>query len=307
MAHYSNLERSDAAFSQMLGRFGVVTVMDAYVFDYSEKLVKGKNAYQIYNTLKDKIETYEALETKRPLEGGVICKLDTLKVANVSTEGPTKTVTGGKYANTLIKYGKTARLEMNDALGNAEAIEALCGGVVEYETNINGARVGLHNGSDFASAKLIVGKSFFIDQKTGQQINVIIMFYQFNPDSIFNLTQDAEGDATVFDMNGDLLTTDIMVAHNDGKEYEHGVFYSIIDPVHAISDDPTIFIYKVEDGKIILGKYSGDAGVSTPYEATLDGEEVTSGTTPVEKDKAYHLVVKKTDDTVVLDTIIVGK
>lgn len=82
---------------------------------------------------------------------------------------------------------------------------------------------------------MIIGDSFFIDRKTGQQVKVKIVFYQFLPDSIFNLTQDAEGDATVFDMNGDLLTTEIKVAKSnaDGEDVTgatHGVFYSIVDP-----------------------------------------------------------------------------
>ena len=56
-----------------------------------------------------------------------------------------------------------------------------------------------------------------------------IIFYQFLPDSIFNLTQDAEGDATVFDMNGDLLTTDILVGDEEGTEVIHGEFYTVLE------------------------------------------------------------------------------
>lgn len=244
MANYSRLEKSDAKFSEMLGRFGVVTVMEAYVFNYEDacaivdstnKSFEGKTAEEIY----------DLLNTNATVTSGskLLCKLDTLKVANVTVEGPTKTVTGGQYANTLLKYGKTARLEMQDALGNAEAIEALCGGLVEYSgTAIDfKTRVALHNGSDFSGPKTIIGKSFFIDQKTGQQVDVAILFYQFNPDSIFNLTQDAEGDATVFDMNGDLLTTKITIGTIDntdstpkaGTPVKHGVFYSIVDATEA--------------------------------------------------------------------------
>ena len=121
---------------------------------------------------------------------------------------------------------------MQDALGNAAAIEALTGGVQEFnDTTI----VGLHFGEDFAGPKMIIGDSFFIDRISGQQVKVKIVFYQFLPDSIFNLTQDAEGDATVFDMNGDLLTTDISVGDSEGISITHGVFYSIIDPVHLSS------------------------------------------------------------------------
>ena len=59
------------------------------------------------------------------------------------------------------------------------------------------------------------------------------------PDSIFNLTQDAEGDAAVFDMNGDLLVTEVKIGNNGGTENTeakpdtiHGLFYSIVDPNH---------------------------------------------------------------------------
>lgn len=215
MTYRTNLGGGDANFQGMMENgFGIVTVMNAKIFNaLSVEELKGFTAYQIAKTYKDR-EDY-------------ICKLDTLKVANVTQEGPAKTVTGGQYSNPLIKFGKSARLEMQDALGNAGAIEALCGGIREWN---NDTLVGLHFGEDFVGPKMIVGDSFFIDRKSGQQIPVIIVFYQFLPDSIFNLTQDAEGDATVFDMNGDLLTSVIKVAIGNDNEATHGVFYSIVDP-----------------------------------------------------------------------------
>jgi hypothetical protein len=169
----------------------------------------------------------------------LVCKLDTLKVANVTIEGPNKTITGGRYNNPLVKFGKTARLEMQDALGHADAIDRLCGGIAESAshgdtdaTKWQNTVHALHFGEDFSGALTIVGDTFFIDQKSGQQVQAKIVFYQFMPDAIFNLTQDAEGDATVFDMNGDLLTTEIKIADNSGTPtlIDHGVFYSIVDP-----------------------------------------------------------------------------
>jgi len=217
MSRYSRLKSSsNATFSSMLARFGVVTVMNAKVYNLDPDF-----AFSTHNA-DEIVEHYLAEEA--------LCTLDTLKVANASQEGPTKTITGGQYANPLIKYGKTARLEMQDALGNAEAIEALCGGLVEYDNStMKDGRIALHVGSDFASTKLIIGESFFIDQVTGQQVQVTIVFYQFLPDSLFNLTQDAEGDATVFDMNGDLLTTDILVGNEAGEEVIHGEFYTVLE------------------------------------------------------------------------------
>lgn len=233
ITQYTRLSNSSAAFKNMIKRFGIVTVMNAKVYDVADVLTalqitdfKTKTAYQIYNGI---VEAESA--QSNPLVARAT--LDTLKIANATQEGPTKTVTGGQYVNPLIKFGKTTRLEMQDALGNAEAIEALTGGLVEYDGQIgaeNTGIIGLHIGSDFTGPKLILGDTFFIDQTTGLQVAVKILFYQFLPDSIFNLSQDAEGDATVFDMNGDVLTTDILVGDNAGNLIVHGVTYSIIDP-----------------------------------------------------------------------------
>ena len=236
---FTHLDNSSAMFDQMIRRFGVVTVMNAHVYDYdSTKIVSTKKADE---NIKQYVTYADGQYTWNTTDNGFRCSLDSLKIANVSQEGPTKTVTGGQYANPLIKFGKTARLEMQDALGNAVAIEALCGGLVEgssldglvgehtaADTDDIGA---LHIGTDFAGPKTIIGETFFIDQKTGQQVKVIIAFYQFLPDSVFNLTQDAEGDASVFDMNGDLMATDIKVSTKTANQsVVHGVFYSIIDP-----------------------------------------------------------------------------
>ena len=211
---YTNLKSSlpsstTASFNSMMtSGFGIVTVMNAKVYaGIDPETVKAQTPYAILEGLTS------------PL-----CTIDTLKVANVTMEGPNKTVTGGRYSNPLIKFGKSARLEMQDALGRIDAIQALGGGISEWTEDTTKEYTGLHFGENFEGPKTIVGETFFIDQKTGKQIWVNIIFYQFLPDSIFNLTQDAEGDATVFDMNGDLLTTEVQI----GGETV-GVFYSIVE------------------------------------------------------------------------------
>lgn len=226
MANYkTNLSSGSQSFKDMMSNgFGIVTVMNAEIYNALDvDQYKTKTAYEI------------VAEAKDPL-----CTLDTLKIANVTQEGPTKTITGGQFSNPLVKFGKSARLEMQDALGNSKAIEALCGGIQEFVVAEAGESIsGLHFGEDFQGPKMIIGESFFIDRKSGQQVKVKIVFYQFLPDSIFNLTQDAEGDATVFDMNGDLLTTVIKVGNADGTDtIEHGVFYSIVDPELCKSETP---------------------------------------------------------------------
>lgn len=235
MGRFSNLESTNSSFANMMKRFGVVTVMNAKVFDTSVLAKDDDNKeITIRDYFKDKSASavYEALEAITTKEAGLLCTLDTLKIANITTEGPTKTVNGGQYSNPLIKFGKSARLEMQDALGNHAALDALCGTISEYAGDTNNKAtdevISLHVTEDFAGPRTIVGESFFIEQTTGRQVPVRIIFYQFLPDSIFNLTQDAEGDATVFDMNGDLMTTDIAIGDKEGKALTHGVFYSII-------------------------------------------------------------------------------
>lgn len=233
---YSRLGGSAATFQNMIKRFGVVTVMNARVYETSVTL--GNGAENVETIVKKVLQLDSNGNVQEKTGVAPLCRLDTLKIANATQEGPTKTVTGGQYSNPLIKFGKSMRLEMQDALGNAAALDALCGTVAESgaayaDADVSAfyASVGaLHVTEDFCGPKTIIGDTFFIDQKTGQQVKALIVFFQFLPDSIFNLTQDAEGDATVFDMNGDVLTTNILIDNRDGAEVEHGVFYTILDP-----------------------------------------------------------------------------
>ena len=273
MAYKTRLGGNSATFDSMMKNgFGVVTVMNAKVFDAPEaSYLKGLTAYGVYDAYKDRRD--------------YLCEIDTFKVANVTQEGPSKTVTGGQYSNPLIKFGKSARLEMQDALGRATAIDALCGGIMETQDDVI---TGLHFGEDFVGPKMIIGDSFFIDRKSGQQVKVKIIFYQFLPDSIFNLTQDAEGDATVFDMNGDLLTTEILVGQKNGTEDIHGVFYSIIDPSEEPAAGKYFTIEVKTDGKMTLAAESGY--VVAPLEIAKD----TAARVKVTKDGAvvYDEVIK---------------
>ena len=273
---YSRLGTSNATFDSMIQRFGVVTVMNAKVYDV------------VYNGTTPK--TVDEILAMYPKENA-LTTLDTLKIANVSQDGPGKTVTGGQYSNPLIKFGKTARLEMQDALGNNEALDALCGTVSEYNAAGFTGRIALHVGEQFAGPKCIIGDSFFIEQKSGAQVPVKIIFYQFLPDSLFNLTQDSEGDATVFDMNGDLMTTVINVGNNEGELIKTGVFYSIVSAATA----PEALYSIAADGKITIKE---------TYTATLDGSAVTSGTTAIAEGQAGRLIIKDADQKVVLSTIV---
>ena len=219
---YNKLKTDASNFSEMMNAFGVVTVMNADVYEIPEVTTEGFKGFDKYTAegLRDAILTENQQIFKK------LARIDSLKIANVTVEGPNKTVTGGQYSNPLIKFGKSARLEMQDALGRADAIEAFGGSVNEYSDQACTTVTAMHVTEDFAPTRLIMGDSFFISKKTGQQVKVRIIFYQVLPDSIFNLNQDAEGDATVFDMNADLLTTEIKMGDTAGTV--HGVFYSVV-------------------------------------------------------------------------------
>lgn len=225
--HFTRLLSSENGFHQMMQRFGVVTVMNVRVYEWFDFNHIGSNQdpitpYNLYQGITNELTP--------------LCTLDTLKISNISIEGPSKTLSGGQYANPIIKFGKTARLEMQDALGHIDAIDALCGGIAERTGSQNGNYIGLHVGEDFNTPKIIIGDTFFIDQATQQQVPVAIIFYKFLPDSLFNLTQDAEGDASVFDMNGDLLPMSVLLGNDKSGWTLHDVFYSIIDPTHDDKD-----------------------------------------------------------------------
>ena len=193
-------------FEQLMQGFGVVTVMDAKIYAIKDayvdsgKLGEGGNAF----TPDKWTATAEYL--------------DTLKIANITQEGPTKTITGGQYSNPLIKYGKTATMEMQDALGRASTLERFFG--CKYEA----AKGRLSVTDKFPGPFAIEGKTFFIDQKTGDKVTVYVFIPQFIPDAILTLTQDAEGDATVFDLNGSLGITRIA---DDAEDTPRDVFYEI--------------------------------------------------------------------------------
>lgn len=230
---YSKLKSASAAFNAMLRHFAVVTVMNVKVYDQLKEVLDG--THKVDSILK----AYQ--------EATPIAEIDTLKIANITIEGPDKTVTGGQYNNPLVKFGKTARLEMQDALGHCEALEALSGVTLEHfhtsaqETTAHEGESNdvLHVTEEFAGPKTIIGQTFLIDANTGSQVPAYIIIYEFLPDSFFNLTQDGEGDATVFDLNGDLNTVNILVG-DEGDADEGGIVTGVFYSVLSTTEIPTV-------------------------------------------------------------------
>ena len=91
-----------ADLQTMLARFGFVTVMKP---------------------------TFYEVGTGTPL-----FTIDSLRISNITQEGPSKTVKGGLYANTQMRYGKAMRLEMEDVVGRIEVLERLMPQDRDWET-----------------------------------------------------------------------------------------------------------------------------------------------------------------------------
>lgn len=194
-----------ATFEDLMNGFGVVTVMNACIYELDGSYTNRVNCCQIG-------QNDGAFTPKMWKKTGEI--IDTLKIANITQEGPTKTITGGQYANPLIKYGKTATMEMQDALGRAATLKRFFGCIYQEPVYENETKVlktpGILSVTDkFPGAFAIEGTTFFIDQETGEKVELYIFIPQFLPDAILNLTQDAEGDATVFDLNGSVSVTKV--------------------------------------------------------------------------------------------------
>lgn len=150
-----------------------------------------------------------------------VATIDHLQVANITTSGPTITINGGVHNNNLVKYGKTARCEMTDALAQADVLQALGGAQIDADGVINITE-------KFAGAYTITGDTFIVDQKTGRHVPINIIMYQFLPDSVPSFTFDKDNAGT-FDLSGDLLATDINIPTDANLcGFGDGTFFSII-------------------------------------------------------------------------------
>lgn len=199
-----------ADFKSAIGRGAIVTVMNAKIYTPDSTVVKGWSAKKPSAIIEDLTDP--------------IAEIDHLKFANLTMSGPDITITGGRYANTLVKFGKTLRCEMQAALCDKDALVALGGAVYDADSSLTIT-------DKFPGPVSIVGDTFIVDQASGEQIPVQIVIYQFLPDAIISLTQD-EATAATFDLNGDVMTVAIK---GDGGSCvsEISAFYSIVDNCDA--------------------------------------------------------------------------
>lgn len=198
--------------------FGIVTVMDVKVYAMSDV----ESNYGAATTRSEAdtaiIALYDAASANKAL-----CTIDHLQVATLSTDGPSITINGGKYNNPLLKYGKTARCEMTDALAQADALVHLGG--AEWDAS----KRTLSITDKFGAPVCVVGKTFVVDQKTGKHVSAHVILYKFLPDSTLSFAFDS-GNAATFDLNGDLLAVEFGVSGDEPEECADGtgVFFSIV-------------------------------------------------------------------------------
>jgi hypothetical protein len=249
---------------QILTKFGVVTVMEAKFFPANINLTFDANG------VVEQLPLFE---------------LDTLSISNFTQEGPVKMSKGGLNAEVVFRYGKTARLEMEDVVGRIEALKHLMGvraidtnetivktatqkfvaaaGQVEFlldfpvqatpvftvkidsiastDFDVDGRLLtytgtaaltegkiveivydyvgantpGYYVTDRFSGYYQIVGRTFVVNEGTGAREYVNFIVNKFLPDSLFNLSMEAEGDLAVFNLAGEIFTNDC------------GIFYEI--------------------------------------------------------------------------------
>jgi len=229
-----------------LERFGVVTVMNATLYDITS--------------------------------GKPLMFLDTLKMSNITSEGQQKEIKGGQFADPLIiyNYGRTVNLEFQDAVLSFSTMKELWGatldrtpanitvnereivtasgttsltvahtiatlaGVYDTVTGLEVSATGagttvtatvvsgrayhvyysyvsvdtgfdpvqaLIKSSSFPKTVKFVGKTFLIEQASGRQIEAEIEIPKLKLSSNFTLTMEAEGDASTFDFAGMALVS----------------------------------------------------------------------------------------------------
>ena len=134
-----------------------------------------------------------------------IAELDSLTISNITQEGPEKEARGGIHSEPIVRFRKTVRLEMEDVVARLDAFEALFGANI-YKTGSDIEGFGVTD--KFAKMISLKGKTFVIDKETGDRRWVEIIFKRFLPDSVFDMTMEAEGDIGLINVAGELFPDD---------------------------------------------------------------------------------------------------
>ena len=130
--------------------------------------------------------------------------IECLTISNISQEGPRKEARAGREAKPCIRYGKTMRLEMEDVVMRAAMLEAFFGATVDNVVT----PTSLAFTDKFAGQLKIVGTTYIVDKSTGERQEATITFNNFLPDSVLDITMEAEGDIGMISLAGELFADD---------------------------------------------------------------------------------------------------
>ena len=137
---------------------------------------------------------------------GVISTLDCLTISNITQEGPRKEARGGINATPCVRYGKTMRLEMEDVVMRMDALESF------FDVTLTGSApssvTAISFTETFAKGITLVGETYVVDKSTGDRAKVYIIFYNFLPDSVTDITMESEGDIGMITLAGELFAND---------------------------------------------------------------------------------------------------
>jgi len=134
--------------------------------------------------------------------------MDSLSISNITQEGPQKEARGGQEARPIIRYKKTLRLEMEDVVMKGSTLTTFMNGKIDQGNEI------LSITEEFSTYLYMVGETYVIDRETGNREFVTVRFYNFLPDSVFDLTMESEGDIGMINIGGELF------ANEDGVFFE---------------------------------------------------------------------------------------
>lgn len=237
---------SSTAFNDMANNgFAVVTVYDALVWDYDT--VKSKiMTIESGNVTYHKIDAILTGLLSDDIKNKAM-QIESLTASTATSEAETASVKAGIRNTTLFKYlkDKTCTLEISDALGSLESWTAFQGAIGEdfnptaaasewsgkFASSKNSGVI--HLGTSQPSYKTILGKTYFLDSTSGNEVEVYILFYKFMGDGAMTLAMDPSSDASVFSISGELAGQKILVgpysgtASGDEETQQATVFYSI--------------------------------------------------------------------------------
>lgn len=127
--------------------------------------------------------------------GGLTVKIDSLRISNITQEGPEKVYKGGLYNKTHIKYGRTMRIEMEDVICTPDVLKLFFGAT--------GTDV-LSFKNTFVKQTYAISGTTRILKENGEVATATFSIPKFLPDQLLNLNLEVDGDFAVLDMAGEI-------------------------------------------------------------------------------------------------------